>query len=512
MRKLSILPPLVFLLPLFLGAQTAHMKKTILAVDRPALEKTATACVSFEANMQISFNSYDLYEYKNVKGAKPASMETIKELEKELKNTSADAKIFAQIADVYKRMKLEEEAESNRQKAVYLLEKVLEEHPDSVEAMYELASIHVYGGHLEEGKRILKNSLVIKPDYTDSYLMISMIYLFEDQYDSIYPFVKGRIDKYPDLYSSYVALSIHYFYNMYKTVSELDPAERILSLNTDSIMEMKLLYDYWQRDPKDFKREYLYRVCYQNTLNAFLVPKSLKRPGFDSKNVVFAINDADRARVLESEKFFKACLKNDKLPNKFLAYRILGNMYLLLDQPKKAIPCLRQAISLRPVSKSTLYNNADQEYDNLLACYFILKDSAACEKVMLEKISVNPAIDPNTLDYEHLGNYYIAKKKYEQAKKMYTKALELNYANSQALIGLAFLRWVEGSKKTANDFINKAYTADKNNIQVYCLSGVMALEDNDAKNAWEFFKIAKKLDGGEWIDKTFIDPYLEIKE
>jgi tetratricopeptide (TPR) repeat protein len=462
--------------------------------------------------MQISFNSYDLYDDKNAKGMKPASLESIKALEKELKGTAADAEVFTNIADIYKRLHMPEEADASYQKAIYLLDKVIAEHPDSVEAMFTLSAIYLSKGHITESIDLLKKSLAVKPEFSDPNLMISMMYIFNGQYDSIYPFIKARIDQYPEMHSSYVALSIHYFYGMYKGVSQLDPPERILSTSTDSVMEMKLLYDYWQRNPKDFQREYLYRICYQTTLNAYLVFKAVQRPGFDSKNVVFALNEADKTKVLEGEKFFKACLKNDEVPNKYLANKTLGNIYMVLDEPRKAIPYFKKAIELRPVSKSTTNNNADQEYDNLMGCYFILKDSATCEKIMLEKIKVNPAIDPNASDYERLGNFYVAKKKYADAEKMYQKAIELNFASSNALVGLAYLRWLKEDKKAANDFINKAYAADKNNWRLYSLSGMMALGDNDAKNAWEFFRIAKKLDDAEWIDKTFIDPYLEIRD
>jgi tetratricopeptide (TPR) repeat protein len=508
MHKLKLLS-LILLLTSLASAQKVSMKKWMLPDDHAELGRQAVECMAFDANMQISFNSFDLYTYENITPDKPASLESIKELEKSLKGDASDAIIFGSIAGVYKRLKMQEEAEASRQKAIYLLTKVVEEHPDSVQAIFSLSGVYLSGGQFEESISLLRKTLVIKPDYQDPNVAITMMYLFSGQFDSIYPFLLERTGKYPELYSSYVPAPIYYFYNMYRNINLLEK-DQIQRLNTDSVMAMDLLTSYYERNKKDYDREYLYRASYQTTLAAYLVFRAITRPDFDNDNIYFGITGPDKERLLESEKFFLSSLKKKEVENKYLSYKILGSTYLLLDQPKKAIPYIKKAIELRPVNKSNTMMNADEAYENLIACHFILKDTTACEKVLLEKIKVNPAIDPNSLDYQHLGNLYMSRHQFAEAEKMYTKAIDLNYGNAEAMMGLAVLQFRKSNKKGANDYIKRAYAADKNTWQIYYLSALMALEDNDAKNAYEFYQITKKMNDRVWLDEE-IEKYFEVK-
>ncbi|MFL5752597.1 MAG: tetratricopeptide repeat protein [Bacteroidia bacterium] len=501
----------IFLLSHDLLAQKVSLKKQLTAEDLSYLKKQALSCFDYEGTLQLTCSTTDLQSCE-VTPDKPCSMKDIARLRKELEKKPEDALLNSNISAIYKRLGMPQEGEPYKTKAIQLLQATIEAHPDSADAINILGGIYMSDNKINESLEMFRLALSKKPTDSTATTLIAFLHLASGQFDSAYAFIQSQTTKYPESFSYYTILPSYYFYKTAYTVmaagSNDNPDKKTYEA-LDSTTDMSLLRNYYERNKNDIKRELLYRTAIQAYRSTKVLFSTMLDTAFDFKNIKFNLQGNDKAAILESEKFFLSCLKRKDVPNLYIVNKLLGNIYLLLDDPKKALPYLKKTIALKPISKSTLSNNASEDYDNLAAAYFILKDTSAYEKILLDKYTLRPAIDPNAHDHVIAARVYVYRKNYVEARKIYEAALQLDKNCAEAWLGIAALNWLEGNSKNAFYAIDRMYEIDSNNWKLYFLYGVMMLEKNDATNAYASFIKAKELNGNDktWINTDILDNY-----
>jgi len=281
-----------------------RLKNPLSKEDQRFLEKQARDCFTFYPEIKLSYSSSDLFDQRNEKGDKPASMENLKLLEKTLTGTSSDVWTLVNISGMYSRLKMPKEAESYRQKSLDILYKVIEQHPDSFQAILLLGGVYTGGLRLDESIAAYRLAGLKKPDSPDPSVAIATIFMLTNRFDSAYAVIKERIDKYPDFVNSYLAVPMFYLYQMIDLLKKTDDKGNPRMLNTDSLLNMDLLQKYYERNKDKFDVEYLYRVSQQVFLSAIVPLNSMTDTAFDADHILFKAPAADKQKLKGAERFF----------------------------------------------------------------------------------------------------------------------------------------------------------------------------------------------------------------
>lgn len=495
-----------------LKAQHGNFKRPLKEEDIVFLKKTATECFHFNPRLQFSYNNTDLSKDKPDKGDLPATAENLELLKKESEKQPQNANLYTEITGMYSRLHLPDEAREYRKKSFDAISAVLVQHPDSTEALITLGEIYMSALQMDSALSKYRQAFAQDPLNKETNRLIPFMHILNNRFDSAYAFIIKQINRYPDNYEVHESLPVYYIYKFYDQLNKYSQLKTVEEekLRPENIMTLKLLKDYHERDPSDFKREYLYRITYQVCYSTLITYKTVNDSLFNVKQIRFLTGLKDASNLKQQEDFFKKCLRNKKLKNKYLANKALGNIYLLMNQPKEAIPYLKKAIAFKPVKYSTIGNNASEDYDNLITAHFLLKDTAAYETTILEKIREQPAIDPAASDYITAGKISISRKKYPEAEAWFQKALALDAGNVDALLGMALIRFQNNDYTGALANINEAYKSNDHKWELYILYGIVSLCNNDPVNAFEAFKEGRKLHNSKWIKEDLMENYFDI--
>lgn len=495
-----------------LKAQHGNLKRPLNEEDLTFLKKTATECFHFNPRLQFSYNNTDLSKDKPAKGDLAATAENLELLKKDLEKAPLNADLYTEITGMYSRLKLPDEARDYRKKAFDAISLVLAEHPDSTEALITLGEIYMSALQMDSALSKYRQAFAKDPLNKEANRLIPFMHILNNRFDSAYAFIVKQINRYPDRYEVHESLPVYYIYKFYDQLNRYSHLKTLEEekLRPENIMTLKLLKDYYERDPADFQREYLYRITYQVCYSTLMTYKTVNDSLFNVKQIRFVTSLKDASNLKQQEDFFKKCLRRKELKNKYLVHKALGNIYVLMNQPKEAIPYLKKAISLKPVKYSTVGNNASEDYDNLITAHFLLKDTSAYEKIILEKIRDQPAIDPSASDYITAGKISISRKRYPEAEAWFQKTLELDAKNTDALLGMALIRFQNNDNKGSLEYINDAYKLNDQKWELYILYGIVSLCNNDPVNAFEAFKEGRKLHNSKWIQEDLMENYFDI--
>ncbi len=493
-------------------AQRGTFKKPLTAADVVFLKKEAAECFGFNPHMQLSYTNKDLTSSKKRTGDKPATIENIDLIKKKLTKTPSDVSLYTEIAGIYSRLKMADSAAQYRQKSYEVISSVIKNHPDSANAIFLLGNVYMSVLLMDSAMAKYKLALTKDPTNKDALMILPFMHILNNHYDSAYAFIIHQNEKHPEDNTIYESLPVYYIYKFYAQLNALNDVPVLTkdALEPETLISLKLLKDHYDQNPSDFKCELLYRITYQVCYSTLVTFKTVNDSTFNTKNIRFVISPKDEKNLKASEEFFLKCLKNKELENKYIANKVLGNINLLLNRPKQAVPYLKKAITLKPVNISTIGDNASEDYDNLIAAYFILKDSVKYEKTIFEKIKVKPAIDPSYADYVMAAKACIDNKRFTEAEKWFKEALVLNNKDADIYLGLALTYFLADNRKDAMTNIDKAFELDTKKWELYILYGIVSLCDNDPVNAFEAFKSGRKLHNRPWIKEELMEKYFDL--
>jgi len=495
-------------------AQKASLKRPLTKEDMLALDAQVKECLGYEANVTFTFNTRDFYDNKYFTGDTANNISQVRNLEKQLKGNYHDAIVYNNIGNVYKGLFMKDEAIINFNKA---LEKGLiyaKKQPDSADVHDLLGAIYTNLGKLNEAIDAFKTAYALNAQDTVARFMIPMTNVFAGNFDS----AKATMDR---LYSKpedeFDYCSMLTLINYWKVMTGIQQMQRpfiegsLKGKSPDDIMDLSRIKNAWEKNKDKPWFELLYRfnrhlaVC----LKSFM--RTIADPASNPKNIRFKTEEKDIAELNGVEKFYKKCLTDTAIPNKYILYKGLGNIQLLKGNSKAAIPFLQTAVKLKPLAKSKFDHNAAEDYDNLAAAYFILKDTVNYEKMVKEKFAVKPAINPLPEDYGTMAKIAFFHRDYAAAKKLSEEGLKLDPKMDEALVCLAAIDIMNRNMKDAYKKIDDLYAVDPQHFAIYILQGVCLLHDNDASSAYSSFNMAREYtQDPKWIDEGILKRFFTV--
>lgn len=515
--RLIIALAYVFLSTNFFG-QTPKFKTTYTEKERKHLISNLHFSLGFSSEMKFSYSTTELFSSK-VEKEKPASINEIEKLKKILNGSDEDAGIYLTISGLYSRLKFDKEALEYRNKAIEIAERKIEQSPDSIGPYLFLSG--VYMGALQPEKSIYYNRLAYnkKPNNLGPMISNATLFLTYFQTDSARVIIDDILKNHPEDQRVYNLVPMIYMTTMFNKANNSDDQNYFINTPIDTLLATPLLDQMYEKNKSNFNVEYLYRVSRMLLINTAVGVISVMDTTFDHENVKFKIPVQLNKEVDTHKTFFTNCLKNKDVMYHFYANKILGSIYLLSNETKKATVYLRHTINLKPVSNCSTTSNTNEDYYNLLGAYLILKDTISYEKTLLEKIKLQPTIDPNAKDYTNLAMLYLYKNKVDLARQTYEKAKDIDDAylsimeageRSTAIVGLGVCDFMANDLDAAMMRVNEAYKQNNKQWELYVLYASILIQQRDAINAYETLKALMRIHKREWIQKDFIDYFFEF--
>lgn len=500
-----------------LSAQTPKFKSLYTEKERNQLISNMIFSLGYSSEISLSYSTTELFNSKVIV-EKPASLPEIEKQKKKLKGNDDDASIYLDISGLYSRLNQNKEAIDYRNKAIEIAEKRIEQTPDSIEPYLFLASVYV--GALQPEKTIYYNRKAssMKSDCLGPMISNAFLFLAYGQVDSARIIINDILKKHPKNHRIYSVIPMLYVTNLFKKFNDSANENYFNNTPLDTILFTPLLDEIYFNNKSDFDIEFLYRVSRQILISTVVGIICTSDTAFDSDNVKFKIPAELKSEFESNTTFFKNCLNSKGTSYHFYANKLLGSIYLLNNDTKNAISYLRKTINLKPVTNCSITSNTNEDYYNLLGAYLILKDTVSYEKTLLEKIKIQPTIDPFSEDYTNLAMVYIYKNKMDLARQNFQKAKDIDDKNlsiskagvkSNAIVGLGICDFIANDFEGAMKCVNDAYKQDSKQWEIYVLYASILIQQRDAINAHETIKVLMNIHNRKWIQKDFIDYFFE---
>ncbi len=173
----------------------------------------------------------------------------------------------------------------------------------------------------------------------------------------------------------------------------------------------------------------------------------------------------------KAKQYFKRAIEIN--PDKAEIYTNLGVIYAQEKNYGEAIKYFEKAIT------NPNYLAKEKAFYNLALVYKRLGDEKNFEKFLVKSISYNSTFLPG---YVSLGNYYLTKGRYEEAKNVFLKAINDGLTTPEIYLGLGKTYYALGNKERAKYYIQKAYKMAGNNLFV----------KNESKKLLQYLAIGKE--------------------
>jgi len=487
-------------------AQSPRLRAPLTRADSAYLDAELRSCAVVEPTVGFSYRTDDLYAPGKKKGLSPCSLDDVRKLEKQLKGGTADIGTYHQMGQLYNRLNRPVDAEYYFKKALDLDKELLSTHPDSVDALVMLGTIYSSMNRYEEAIPPVQHAVKLRPLDTSNQVIYAMLFVFSGQYTRAKEILNEQINKYGNRFGSYYMLPLA---DMYSTLTELngpmDPATKRDRVNNQPLVQMPPLRKFYESDSTSMPTYLFYHVVQHLNLEMRILMNSML-DNVSASDFKFSLLGRDSLELLRSEQVFAASLKRKDITNKYYPNKVLGNVYMILGQYRKAEPYLKKAIEGKPLAHSDLMSNPAEDYDNLIANYYMLKDTAAAEKLILDKLRIKPSIDPNAKDQKDAGLVYLRRRDYANAGKYLRAAEEMGNKDMNLYTGLALLNYFEHGGGDTEPILRKVFAMSNEYAPVYSVMGLIALKKGDAATAQFLLQKASEL--GDSSAKAITEKYI----
>ncbi len=155
----------------------------------------------------------------------------------------------------------------------------------------------------------------------------------------------------------------------------------------------------------------------------------------------------------KAEKYFKKAIELN--PKKAEGYTNLGVLLAKEGKYKEAIQYFKKALSFER------YSAKEKAYYNLALVYKKLGYEDKYEEYLKRAIQYKSFFLPA---YVSLGNYYLKKGRFEEAKQIYLKAINLGLNSPELYFGLGRSYYGLGNYELAKKYLEKAYKMSGDNL------------------------------------------------
>ncbi len=189
-------------------------------------------------------------------------------------------------------------------------------------------------------------------------------------------------------------------------------------------------------------------------------------------------------------------------PNNYQVTSLLGECYLSIGKPDKAIKPLKWAMKKHQELLTEL-KEAETELDEL---------DQNPEDILvrrLKKMANQSVQNPNWIDYFLLGCAYSKCNQFTPAIRHLNIAQEMNPENAEVVRNIGWIRCLQKKQNTGRKLLRKAISMDPQNALAYNDLGASYLFDQDFDEAEKWIAKAKDLDP---LDEMIISTSEKLEE
>lgn len=504
-RTLFLLFSCLLVLQSLAQGTSKYLARSVSDTDRVYVRNQAKKIMSIEFNLGISAATDDFTpDRSKMKASEPASLDEVNKLEKKLKGKPEDALIYNQMGLNYKRMKMARPALDCFIKAEQNVKLLLADNPGNKDYLEAAATVYVNIENYNEAITYLNELLFVDPENELASSFLPVCYMAINQHEHGVLFIDSALSKHPGNITMCLMKQMWAVSDWFQTVDTSSHLER--NKRPEELFNLAWMKKMSERFPNDFR----YKLMYEYFRTMVLTLKSLTT--VDSKQMHFKPDSVDHVVMAELEPFFKAALERKDFKNKFIIYKCLGVLHALRNDIKGALPLFEKGLTFKPLSTCTTMDNSAEMYDNIIACHMLLKDTAAAEKMLVQKLKDMPAIDPDAKDYCTLAAYRLQRNDLAQVREQCAKAIALNPQDDQPHLLLAAASISEGNTQNAQQEIDLALTANKDNPDATLLLGIVQFLDKNFDYAYIAFESVLRNDPGNEIARELFRRYYIRKQ
>jgi tetratricopeptide (TPR) repeat protein len=250
----------------------------------------------------------------------------------------------------------------NLEQAEYICKKVLEEHPDNVDALHFLGIICYQRGHHDRAIRNIKKALEIDPEFADAYNNLGNIFQEKKQLDEAICCYEAALRIDPNQAKTHYNLGIA-LQDEGRIDEAIDCYRKALELD----LRKPGIYNNLGLALKDKGRVDEAIICYQRALEI--------DPDFAEAfyNLGSALNE--QYHLDEAVACFQKAIRLN--PNYAEAYNNMGNIFVIQGKLTEGIHCFRKALELKPTYAKALFNlvgNRELNYDDSEELFKVAKE------------------------------------------------------------------------------------------------------------------------------------------
>ncbi len=443
------------------------------------LKAIAVKLMKPHVNMNYSYVTDEIRnQAPDLKVKIPQLKDTVKYINN-LKGDFSDWKNFVEIAKIYRRYSMEQNAYPYFVNTYNLIASEIKKDSLNPEYYLDMAQLYLDAGNQEYAQAYLNMTYQMNPEDTLVLKLLPMYLATSGDIQKAEKVNNVFLKKKPNDVEPYVnILTIEIFKVLYDSTM-MNNMESITAQKLFDLSKIKAASDKY----KDKAFTVLYHV---GQLFALYVKYSSID---DISNGEIKLSETDKTQLKQLKKFFTKAVSNSTYKNKHILYKSLGFICLLQNDLDGSIKYFKEMMSFYP--KDELSN----DYDILFAVhYFLKKDTAEAINTLKEKIDLNRnLVLNNSEDYIRLGNSYLQSSKFVDAQKAYQNALSINSKAIDAYLGLSVLEMLNMNFQESNKYMNLAYDIDKNYYLTYTMFGVLTLMADDYRQAKSALEQALKL-------------------
>lgn len=499
-----------------LQAQTVKLVKPLTGKDSIYLNQKLLSTVALGANISFSYENTDLYNSK--KHDSPCSKKDIDSLAGLLKGNNSDAGIYLGMGGFYKRLHKPYEADTCFKKALALQKSVILANPDSSSAYNLQAMIYMSMGDFQNAKIMVRSCLRLNPLDTTVINILPTLHIMAGEIDSAKMVLNERIKMHGDSLYSYDFLPLCDVYGFLLRFSQANELGQEVFMNywkQHPIIDVSQIEPYYRQDSTDVHKSLLYHVAkYLDTEMRIICVNARDTASSKAEEFKAILSKRDHQELAGAERYFKSCLSDQKVKNKYYPYKVLGNIYFIRGDYKKAADYTKKAIECKPLSKSRLQVNADEDYHNLYSIYCLAKDTVSAANLALEMIRIKPGIDSVAEDLVYAARASLYRKDYAKAKSLYLTAISFGDQEVNTYLGMAVTCYLLRDNEKTAYYLDKAFNADNTYSMLYAAAGIILIKENKPGDGDYMLKKSLELDkskSNEWIKKDILKKYISIQ-
>lgn len=440
---------------------------------------------SIENGVQVSFSAQSDF-FGNTNGLKkripPASLAEITKLKKKLCKCPDDMNTNLEIGTMFNRLYKSDSARLYLGNALGICMDEKLKKPNDRKLMLTEANIYMQAGDYASCVAMYEKLLETNPKDTIARIFLTISYLGTGDTAKFGAITKDNYEQMPD---ELVFAFFHIVERGYSMVFQGKTVEdKKIPLKNFTQLELLKKLPVVNNDSTQIKDCHHALIVFNGYLKFIL----FNNDSTVIKNDLGYLLIGNEDELKNTIAYFTERTKNKKNKNAFMHHKFIAMAHFLLGDFKSSITHLQKSINTFPKDKGdTGDNNPVEQYNNIAATYFMMKDTVMVIKSIENKIAKKPKIDPDPNDYVILGNFYSLTKNDAKAKLNFEQALKINPYQINAHIGLATLEFKNKKYEETMVHLNNAYAINPNEPNIYFINAAIYLLNNQPNEAYQIY-------------------------